>query len=485
MNLVTSLIAILKPSDLNLIRRIYAVKEQEQERNMRLKLLDLLIERPNITEEKAAFELYNTLKPSKAFYQLKKRLRDDIGHFLIMQDKEKLYSSAIGRAKFDCRRKLMIGELFINRGAYTEAKKILSKALRIAQDYELFGELVMICDVLRTSIGPKEGLKAYEKYSQLISENLLHQEKSFKAKELYYKMTLPSQFKFNSNVDFVTYGANILAEFDLYENAGRYYQYLHYLTSIFYYFKIKNYKNCLAKLQKFEELIANHSMLHTTTNLAWCMNIYADVYLNLNNNEEAEIYAQQACQRIRKNLTNRIWALEKLFLASFRQQKYKEAVKVVEEAMDNQIMQDNKLIKARWDFYQAIMAFSQKKWGEARDKLNLTQKLAGSDSSGWQIGYKLLEIMLAIEEREYYMLAYLLDNLKLLLHRQKSTNVNVDRAKRILKILKTYQSQKFDYKKTLQKVKLDLNLLEKGEDTYYWNPLGYEIIRFDEWFLKV
>tara|TARA_B110000003_G_C16391491_1_gene434583 strand:- start:120 stop:293 length:174 start_codon:yes stop_codon:yes gene_type:complete len=32
--------------------------------------------------------------------------------------------------------------------------------------------------------------------------------------------------------------------------------------------------------------------------------------------------------------------------------------------------------------------------------------------------------------------------------------------------------------------KYHLNLLIEGEDDYMWNPLGYEMIRFDEWFME-
>lgn len=484
MNLVTSLVSILKPSDLNLIRRIYQGKSNEEERSMRLKLLDLIIKNPDITEVAAAQALYKT-EPNKTFYQLKKRLRDDLGNFLIMQDKEKLYKSAIGRARFDCRRKLMIGELLMNRGAYTEARKILSKGLQIAKNYELFGEAVLIKDVLRTALGAKDGMKAFEQYGEGLDQDLKHQKRLLDAKALYVEITLPRQFKLGDS-DFIEYGQETLAKFEPHPDASQHYQYYYHLSAVHYHYTIKDFKHCLSSLDKLEDIVAVNNLLHTTPRIAWCLNVYAEVYLNLKEYKQAAVYAERACGRLRKHMTNRLWALEKLFNAYFRQKDYEKALKVIEEANENKITKKNVLIQARWDFFSAAVAFSKEDWQQASEKLHLTQKLAGSDSSGWQIGYKLLEIMLAIKEKEYYTLVYLLDNLKLLLHRQgqKKAN-NIERPKNILKILRTYQSQNFKYTPTLKKIEKQLLNLKEGQDQFYWNPLSYEIIRFDEWFMNL
>jgi len=483
MNLVTSLVSVLKPSDLNLIRRIYLGKSNEEERSMRLKLLDLILEDPDITEEKAAQVLYKA-KPNKTFYQLKKRLRDDLGNFLIMQDKEKLYKSSIGRARFDCRRKLMIGELLMNRGAYTEAKKLLSKGLQIAKDYELFGEAILIKDVLRTALGAKDGMKVFEQYSEGLEQDLKNQNKLLDAKALYTAITLPRQFKLG-DIDFVEYGQETLAKFEPDSDASQHYQYYYHHSSVYYHYNIKDFKSCLSSLDKLEKIVASDKVLHAKARVAWCLNVYAEVYLNLKEYEQAAVYAERACGQLRKHMTNRLWALEKLFNAHFRQKDYEKALIVIEEANENKVTQKNVLIKARWDFFSAAIAFAKEDWQQASEKLHLTQKLAGSDSSGWQIGYKLLEIMLAIKEKEYYTLVYLLDNLKLLLHRQGQKNASIERTKTILKILRTYQSQNFKYAPTLQKIEKQLLILKEGQDQFYWNPLGYEVIRFDEWFMDL
>jgi len=483
MNLVTSLVSILKPSDLNLIRRIYLGKSNEEERSIRLKLLDLIIKKPDITDELAAQALYKA-KPNKTFYQLKKRLRDDIGNFLIMQDKEKLYKSPIGRARFDCRRKLMIGELLMNRGAYTEAKKILFKGLQIAKNYELFGEAILIKDVLRMALAPKDGMKAFEQYGQGLDQDLKNHKKLLEAKALYASITLPQQFKLG-DTDFIEYGQETLAKFESHPEDSQHYKYYYHLSAVHYHYTIKDFKHCLSSLEEFDKIIAVHKLLHTTPRIAWSLNIYAEVYLNLKEYKQAAVYAERACGQLRKHMTNRLWALEKLFNAHFRQKDYEKAIKIIEEANDNKVTKKNVLIKARWDFFSAAIAFAKEDWQQASEKLHLTQKLAGSDSSGWQMGYKLLEIMLAIKEKEYYTLVYLLDNLKLLLHRQGQKKISIERTKTILKILRTYQSQNFKYAPTLQKIEKQLLNLKEGKDQFYWNPLGYEIIRFDEWFMDL
>ncbi|MDA9612429.1 hypothetical protein N9S08_01280 [Flavobacteriales bacterium] len=58
------------------------------------------------------------------------------------------------------------------------------------------------------------------------------------------------------------------------------------------------------------------------------------------------------------------------------------------------------------------------------------------------------------------------------------------RFKAIYKVVKFLGNNQFDFKLTLEKQKHYLDLLIEGKGDYLWNPLGYEMIRFDEWFME-
>ena len=58
------------------------------------------------------------------------------------------------------------------------------------------------------------------------------------------------------------------------------------------------------------------------------------------------------------------------------------------------------------------------------------------------------------------------------------------RFKSIYKVVRFLAYNQFDFNLTYQKQKYHLDLLKEGDSNYIWNPLGYEMIRFDEWFMN-
>ncbi len=104
------------------------------------------------------------------------------------------------------------------------------------------------------------------------------------------------------------------------------------------------------------------------------------------------------------------------------------------------------------------------------------------DKAGWLMGYRVLELMCAVEQDDLDVFDYRTESFKKLLQRNKEENV--ERPRLALKILGTYIKTGGDIKKTTLEEKKNIELLKTGKGEYQWDPMGFELIRFDEWLDK-
>ena len=117
----------------------------------------------------------------------------------------------------------------------------------------------------------------------------------------------------------------------------------------------------------------------------------------------------------------------------------------------------------------------------AHDFLAASDELT-KDKTGWFVGFKLLLIYITFEQKDYYWLEFQLESFRKLLQRNKEANFA--RAKVIHKIAQALLKVGGDFKKIKQTNDKDLQLLIGEEGDMAWDPTGYEVVRFDEWFLK-
>jgi tetratricopeptide (TPR) repeat protein len=134
----------------------------------------------------------------------------------------------------------------------------------------------------------------------------------------------------------------------------------------------------------------------------------------------------------------------------------------------------------RWKLYKAGFLYLK---GEFKESINLLQNERGiwGDRSGIVIGYKLLEIMNLILIKDYDWFELKLDTFRKLLQRFPDTGFK--RFHVILYLLKKISGSNYATEQLVKTEKDIINALQSGKGEYHWNPLGPEIIRFDEWLL--
>jgi hypothetical protein len=104
------------------------------------------------------------------------------------------------------------------------------------------------------------------------------------------------------------------------------------------------------------------------------------------------------------------------------------------------------------------------------------------NKSGWYLGKKLLLLMISIQEKQADPTIIQLENLLKLFRNLEEEYIQ--RFKSMYKVVRFLAYNQFDFNLTYEKQKRHLDLLIEGKGEYSWNPLGYEMIRFDKWFME-
>lgn len=478
MKILTQIIRVLKPSEVRLIRNFYKVQPNGEVKR-RLELFELAKAGKASTDAEAAMAIYKQ-EPNSAFSHLKNRLQKDVLNILLLKEGSKKYETKFAQAGFDCRRMLIEGQILLERGAYRAGEAVLLKARDLAAEYDLYAEGVQINDILRTNIGIRKGEQAYLSFAPVIADHLNKLEKYLIVKDHYYKINLTSQFKKNFEKQSKAPLEAALLEAEKYyketESAtiGYYYNYL----GIFYGHFIGDYNLAEKYAKDYLLLVEKYPAISSDTRIATANLQIASIAMNKNDFPSAINYANIARKRFITGLFNELQATEVLFVALFHNKDYEKALGLIDMAAAHPKYNANKQIPAKWNYYKANLDFVNGNYNDAAVMLMKETELT-KDKAGWLMGYRVMELMCAVEQDDLDIFDYRTESFKKLLQRNKEENV--ERPRLALKILGTYIKTGGDIKQTMQDEKKNIDLLKTGKGEHQWDPMGFELIRFDEW----
>jgi hypothetical protein len=478
---LTQLIHGLKTGEVQLIRNYYSSMVTLKDATKRLQLFDIIKSDKKATDELASQKLYKC-KPNSAYSQLKRRLKEDVLNILLLQDSKRRYNTPFARAEFDTRRMIIEGDILISRGLSLEGVKLLKDASFLAESYELFNELIMANELLLGHFPAYKSAKQYNAYLSKIKLGKSNLEKCLYAKECYHKVLIPNLFKLNQEKLFEKFAKEALVKLktDFEETNSAKMGYYFYHISIAYNNLIKEYKSALKYAELFLKLNKESKVVHTKRAVAEAYYQISFINLQLKNYKVASLNAEKAISNLKSGLSNELTTLELLFLAHFYNNDAKKAEQVLQRALTHPKLNSNKFLPAKWHYYKACYLFKQKKFNEANDAMsNCTYLL--EDKTGWLYGYRILDIMITLECNEAFLVDSKVANFKKIIGKQK--NINSSRAKTTLKILDTLVKRHYEYKLIYKSQKANILTLQEAKETHLWEPIGYELIRFEEWIL--
>lgn len=464
-----------------LIRKFLSIQTNGMEQK-KLQLFDIILDKKVGDDKEACHILYNS-EPNSAFSHVKRRLKKDLLNFILLQDAKRKDSPKRVQAEVDCRRMTLQGQLLLQRGIYDEGEKLLNAALDLAETYEMFSEVLSIRNYLRTIFGFRKGLEVFEKYSENMDYALEELGKWLKIRKYYNQIALPNEFQTNKMMGVKDVGEKILADLEKFEGkeSSERFTFWYYVSKMHYYNINKNFEKAREFSKEPLKLAQKGSIMSSKTNYAGILKDIIFIHINLGDNEQAVEYSREAVKTFRKGTMNELRAMDYLLFAHLRNEDYDAATKVVEDALKHkQINTGNKLIKARWLFFRANLEYLQGDLNAAAKSLSTNDHIT-SDKSGWNLGYKLLQMMIHIDENDLFLVDYQIKNFNRLLSPKKTETENIGRARVISKVIRLFIKHRGDFKETFEVAKDEIAVLSEGKDELFWDPMGYEVIRFDEW----
>jgi tetratricopeptide (TPR) repeat protein len=188
---------------------------------------------------------------------------------------------------------------------------------------------------------------------------------------------------------------------------------------------------------------------------------------------------ENALKNFKAGLINELTTLEVLFLSCYYDKNWERAHNILERALNHPKLNSNAFLPAKWHYYKTNLLFKERKYEESTLALNDCSELL-NDRTGWLYGYKIMDILLAFENGTEFLIDSKVANYKKILRKQNGASM--ERPKVILKILETLIRKHYNFKETAKIQKNLLQLLDEKNTNYTWEPMGYELIPFNEWF---
>lgn len=469
------LVKSLKKSEVSFIQHYY----KNDTNKKRLKLFNWVLNGKVQTDEDAAQKLYGG--KGSAYSQLKGRLLNDLMNLLLFEEGIRQSETETFQNEVEVLRLILQGKILYNRKVHDLGIKCWENAIDKAEDFEFFTEKILSKNLLSLSMGIRHGFDAYEKIARDIDDDIDLQKKIILAEKLYYSVALPNNFLKNNQKEFARLAnAGMVKLKSIYEETkSAKIGYYFYLTGINYYSIVKDFISFYNAASDFLELIKSNKAINSKARM---VNAYMQVYaasMALEKYEEAYTQATKALKFTNKKGPNELTVIEYQFLSLVRLNKDKELLKVLENGLNHPRINFSSFSAGKWIFYNAVYLFLIKKYTDALVELQKDNALL-KDKSGWLFGHKLLEIMSFIELEEFDMIDFRIESLRKLLQQQKHKNIT--RIKTIFSILNRLVKTGYHFKKTYELEETNFLLLSTAKDDFYWDPLGYEIIRFDSWF---
>jgi tetratricopeptide (TPR) repeat protein len=208
----------------------------------------------------------------------------------------------------------------------------------------------------------------------------------------------------------------------------------------------------------------------------------ANALLHLERYDEATEFSALAVARFKPGMLNELLALEKLYYCYLRRNELTKARDVIDKAFANTKINYNEFLNGKWWFFRAVLEFQKKDHSKVISSLKNCDSLM-KDKSGWLLGYWLLEIMCRVEKGNHEWFELRSESFKKVIQRHARTSADSfnQRIALIFKILRSLIRADFDFTVLAKIEKNNLALLAKGTGEYCWNPIGFELIRFDKW----
>jgi len=477
MKKISQLVKTLSASEVKMIRKYYSISPKI-EYNLKIKLFDIALKNEKISDVEAAKLLGK--HNNAAFSMLKSRLHEDIMKVLIVEGKDKIFTTSYYRARHKVHYMMLESDILDSRNLSDLANETLIKARRIAQKYELVNDLIVINDMIINAYHLKRGPASFKRMRTESIKELSNADKLFWGTDFFKQITMPTLYSTNKNIstlDASKLAIDNLAELTKDSDVSRL-QYFYLRAKILYNMELKNYRAARKYSIEFQKFIQCTEPLNSSDNNGGAHMLIGVTSLYLHQFASTIKYAYGGLDYFYKDSNNQVSMYELVFHASFYKKDYNKAKEIVDYVKGIKTIKAGSFLYSKWLYFNANIEFATK---DPKSTLKTLKRhsFLKTDKSGWRLGYRILELISLLELENYDVLPYRLETFRKLL--SSISKENVTRPKAMLLLMNRLVKSNFDFKMVSEKMHDTLQLLRDGKDNYAWDMRGYEIIKFDEW----
>jgi hypothetical protein len=481
------LIAKMEPHERKCLRQYLRCFDPNFSDAHQVKTLQLfdLIENGNSqwTEEVILRKIYPD-GDEKKFRFLKLRLIQKIYENLLLEvnTERKGSFSPQSRVAIEVRKKLILAQILWSRDLAKRLGPLLHRVITKAEENELYPEMLEGLYLKQQLEGMTQGLAAYMEVQAEIEACTLKTEALRRARNLYSIMVLGASAAQDPSVRQAFLQSAIGEVQTLQEQTGslKINFYLHMLRLGFHQMK-EDYASGSRVCADVIALLRNDPDLFHPRYLGIAHAQLADNELLGSHFEEALHFAREALTFISPSAPNHGAVTETEFYALLYAGKTREAEEVVKRLTGKYSgEEDAPVSQQRRIFLLANVLFLRGEYTESYNCLQIIPSLL-KDKSGWNIGVRLLEIMILLERNQFDRVELVIDSLRKHLSKQATGSENLQRYLTILKVLGCLVRNSFNYQKALKTAAEQVALLASEKPDYRWKIKGYEIVPFHQW----
>jgi hypothetical protein len=437
-------------------------------------------------DEQAAHEIgYKTTRIS-AYINLSQRLQDDILNALLLCEQNNEDEMPFLQAQSDCRRALLHAGLLQSRSCFDEADALLERTLRTARRSELFAEQLLLNDLRRNTPQVQQNPTMFSEISGEINKLHALQADVLNARQLHYEMLSPELIRSVSLADFQTKGMQRLNELGkrIGQSSSARMNFYYQLSAMNFYYTLRSFDEAANHGRELLKLIESNAILHTQSNVtAVCIELAA-ISLAQGGNEAAVGFAEQAMAGASASHEQYLQAARMLALAHFRDANYSAAANTIAHTLGKIKVRQFPLPVARLELLHAAVALQEKAYNASARLLARCGDLI-NDYKGWMPGFFLTDLQLNLERGMLDVAGHRLDAFRYSVRRyEMDKNPNDKRLATIIQLLQKLIRLNLGFGQLDKQEAQRISLLRQNENDFWWNPAGYELIRFDQWLMR-
>lgn len=416
-------------------------------------LLKVFVEKPGLKDSEVCELIYGE-KESSAYFQLKKRVKEELDELFPLLNTHS-FSDEV-KTRIRCSELLLQSQVMLARGLHTEGAKLLEKSLKKAIEGE-FPDLILsifdtsqrfgVNEVIRKEDLPELELVIKSHLQILVNQHHPKPEDRAKCEKNAYLGQILSQL----NSERKNWGL------------------------------VANIRQSIAN-QNFDE--AKSLILESEAGFSENPDereFFEEFFLTKQQFLLQTGQYQEVIQNCKLQNTSLIQSREKSlelaqyqWYALFHQDQLEEATSLLKKNLVRWCPE----LTPKWKYWEAFLLFRQKSFKNALRLVHECQHELKAFPN-YYLGSKMLELMILFDQNEVDWLDYKVENLRKLIHRWKGKiSARIDSAFHVLHGIQTKVPVNFmDGLETNE----HLQKLQDGKGIYNWNPIDFELIRYDGW----